>query len=426
MPSKSRVGQALSPYLSDEFRKSERRPHCQFNNKSKVNYGLLIDRPNIEAARFRHALALANGWRKISQEFSGSDGPVDCLVAASPVIIVVRRGVTRSYDRATGDLLGLYNRKEHGRLNVIKVSRFLVYLAAQTKDGYTLLHPQPMQLSMKGVQRGAFLEPGGHLDLLDRTVDQFYPGAPKFAFAIHLETAPDMRGTGGSASLVTVLKKPEPISSQEALDDRFIGEENLKVIMQAYQESKEWQAAEQAAGDVVDDDAEDHDDDSDGATVEPVQSATAHIAPPSPSAPKPPAPTAHAGGRAGTVGLAGAIYAKGALLGLGMAQIDEWAQQYWGRTVEALTPDQQRLAIQTLEQSLSAAATQEPLDLARLQAETDVEMARVGWGKKDGRQFLEATFGKSNRAQLTPEEYRLFHQHLKGLPNKMAPSGLPF
>jgi len=238
------VSAVLSAYTSDEFRTQTARPHCQFNNKSKVNYGLLIDRPNIEAARFRHALALANGWRKISQEFSGSTQPVDCLVTANPVLIVVRRGVSRSYDRTTGDLLGLYNRKEHGSLNVSKVTRFLVYLAAHTKDGYTLLHPQPMQLSMKGVQRGAFLEPGGHLELLDRAVEQFYPGAPKFAFAIHLETAPDMRGTGGNASLVTVLKKPEPMTSQAALDERFIGEENLKVVMQAYQETREWQMGE--------------------------------------------------------------------------------------------------------------------------------------------------------------------------------------
>jgi hypothetical protein len=241
------IADILNAYSSDEFRPLTARPHCQFNNKSKVNYGLLIDRPNIEASHFRHALALANGWRKISQEFSGSSQPVDCLVTPSPVLIVVRRGISRSYDRASGDLLGVYTRKKHSNASVSKVTRFLVYLAVHIQNGYTLLHPQPMQLSMKGVQRGAFLEPGGHLELLDRAVEQFYPGAPKFAFAIRLETAPDMRGTGGNASLVTVLKKPEPITSQAILDEHFIGEENLKVIMQAYQQTREWQEQDRAA-----------------------------------------------------------------------------------------------------------------------------------------------------------------------------------
>ncbi|MBC7881242.1 MAG: hypothetical protein H7Y37_07900 [Anaerolineae bacterium] len=238
------ISDILSAYTSDEFKTPAPRPHCQWNNKSKSNYGLLIDRPNVEAAQFNHTNALKNGWRKIAQEFSGSPQPVDCLITANPVLIVVRRGMTKIYERATGEYLGIYNRKEHSGLNINKVSRFLVFLAVQSNTGYQLLHPQPMQLSMKGVQRGAFLEPGGHLDTLDKAVEQYYPGAPKFAFAIHIQTAPELRGQAGNSSLVTCLAKPQVIATQADLDTFFIGEENMRVVMEAYETSKDWQATE--------------------------------------------------------------------------------------------------------------------------------------------------------------------------------------
>jgi hypothetical protein len=236
------IKEILSAYASDEFQSPAPRPHCQWNNRSKVNYGLLIDRPNVEAASFNHGSALKNGWRKISQEFSGSPQPVDCLLTPNPVLIVVRRGVTKLYDRASREYLGIYNRKEHASLNATKVSRFLVFLVVRTEQGYQLLHPNPVQLSIKGVQRGALLEPGGHIDTLDKAVEQYYPGAPKFAFAIHIQTSPDMRGQGGNSALVTCLAKPHAIDSQDALDGYFIGEENLKHVMSAYDSSKDWQA----------------------------------------------------------------------------------------------------------------------------------------------------------------------------------------
>jgi hypothetical protein len=241
------VSAVLSAYTSDEFKTQASRPHCQWNNKSKTNYGLLIDRLNVEAAQLNHAIALKNGWRKIAQEFSGSPQPVDCLITANPVLVVVRRGLTKVYDRASGEYLGIYNRKEHSSLNISKVSRFLVFLAVHNKQGYQLLHPQPMQLSMKGVQRGAFLEPGGHMDVLDKAADQFYPGAPKFAFAIHVQTTPELRGQSGNSSLVTCLAKPQAIGTQDILDGYFIGEDNLPIVMAAYEASKNWQATDATA-----------------------------------------------------------------------------------------------------------------------------------------------------------------------------------
>jgi Family of unknown function (DUF5895) len=243
------VSDILSAYSSDEFKTPTPRPHCQWNNKSKTNYGLLIDRQNVEAAQFSHTVALKNGWRKITQEFSGSPQPVDCLVTANPVLIVVRRGLTKVYDRASGEYLGIYNRKEHSSLNISKISRFLVFLAVHSNAGYQLLHPQPMQLSMKGVQRGAFLEPGGHLDTLDKAVDQHYSGAPKFAFAIHVQTSPELRGQAGNSSLVTCLAKPQAIASQGDLDALFVGEENLKLLNAAYEASRDWQTTESHGAD---------------------------------------------------------------------------------------------------------------------------------------------------------------------------------
>ncbi|MBC8121429.1 MAG: hypothetical protein H7Y22_06270 [Gemmatimonadaceae bacterium] len=243
--SQSDVGRVLSNYASGEFTAKASRPHCQFNNRSKANHGLLIDRPNIEASRFRHTIAATHGWRKITQEFSGSDQPVACLLCPDPILIVLRRGVTRVYDRTTGDSLGIYEARSHSQLDAKKVTRFLVYLTVRGGEGdYTLLHPEPLQLSMKGVQRGAFLEPGGHLDTLDRAIAQHYNGAPPFAFAVPLHTSAEVRGNGGNSSLVTVLAKPEPISNRDTLDALFVGEENLQLLTDAYELSRPWQQSD--------------------------------------------------------------------------------------------------------------------------------------------------------------------------------------
>jgi hypothetical protein len=239
------VANVIEGYKSDEFASAKTTPHAQWVNKSKANYGLLIDRSNIEASGFNHTLAIkAGGWRRTQQEFSGSPGLVDCLVCPEPILIVLRRGASKVYDKDSGAYLGIYKRQEHARLNVNRVTKFLIFLAVRSENGYSLLHQEPMQLSMKGVQRAAFIEPEGPLDVLDKAVEQFYSGAPKFAFALHLSTYADTRGQGSNSSLVTCLRKPELIGAQADLDTFFVGEANLKLLHAAYASSQAWQVAD--------------------------------------------------------------------------------------------------------------------------------------------------------------------------------------
>ena len=50
-------------------------------------------------------------------------------------------------------------------------------------------------------------------------------------------------------------------------------------------------------------------------------------------------------------------------------------------------------------------------------SQTDVEMARIGWTKVQGRDYLVRNFDKKARLQLTTEELQEFLAHLKSLPN---------
>lgn len=243
------VGRVLGQYTSEDFAPKAARPHCQFLNRSKINHGLLIDRPNLDASRFNYTLARNHGWRSITQEFSGATLPVDCLLCAEPLLVILRRGVTHLYDRSTGDPLGIYDARTHAQIDAKKVTRFLIYLAArQDEHNYTLLHPDPLQLAMKGVQRGAFLEPGGYLDTLDKAIALHYNGAPPFAFVIPLHTASELRGTGSNASVVTVLTKPDALPDRNALDRLFVGEANLHTLADAYELSRSWQLSDRGNG----------------------------------------------------------------------------------------------------------------------------------------------------------------------------------
>lgn len=51
-------------------------------------------------------------------------------------------------------------------------------------------------------------------------------------------------------------------------------------------------------------------------------------------------------------------------------------------------------------------------------SQTDVEMARVGWTKVQGRDYLMRNFDKKSRIQLTIEELQKFLAHLKSLQNR--------
>ena len=52
--------------------------------------------------------------------------------------------------------------------------------------------------------------------------------------------------------------------------------------------------------------------------------------------------------------------------------------------------------------------------------QTSVEMERIGWTAIEGRQFLEQTFGKRGRKELTASELHQFLGHLLELPSMSA------
>lgn len=61
------------------------------------------------------------------------------------------------------------------------------------------------------------------------------------------------------------------------------------------------------------------------------------------------------------------------------------------------------------------AATTSPVDLSDIIAQTDVELKRLGWTNTRGRQYLEQTYSKRSRQQLTDDELLEFLQTLQGL-----------
>ncbi|AFY69836.1 hypothetical protein Pse7367_1547 [Thalassoporum mexicanum PCC 7367] len=58
----------------------------------------------------------------------------------------------------------------------------------------------------------------------------------------------------------------------------------------------------------------------------------------------------------------------------------------------------------------------EPIDLSDPIAQTDVELERLGWGKEEGRKYLQQAFSKRSRHQLTKSEMLEFLNHLKAQP----------
>ncbi len=54
-----------------------------------------------------------------------------------------------------------------------------------------------------------------------------------------------------------------------------------------------------------------------------------------------------------------------------------------------------------------------PVDLSDVIAQTDVELARLGWTNVQGREYLEKTYGKRSRQQLTDEELMSFLLYLE-------------
>ncbi|WP_071516568.1 hypothetical protein [Geitlerinema sp. PCC 9228] len=62
------------------------------------------------------------------------------------------------------------------------------------------------------------------------------------------------------------------------------------------------------------------------------------------------------------------------------------------------------------------AVGESPVDLSDIIVQTDIEMKRLGWGKEEGRRYLEATYNKRSRQQLTEAELHSFLEYLRSLP----------
>ncbi|MEO0984160.1 MAG: hypothetical protein AAFY20_01280 [Cyanobacteria bacterium J06639_14] len=57
----------------------------------------------------------------------------------------------------------------------------------------------------------------------------------------------------------------------------------------------------------------------------------------------------------------------------------------------------------------------DPVNLSDVIAQTDVELRRLGWSVADGREYLESTYNKRSRHDLTDEELLAFLLHLESL-----------
>ena len=89
-----------------------------------------------------------------------------------------------------------------------------------------------------------------------------------------------------------------------------------------------------------------------------------------------------------------------------------------GRPIDSITPDEAPAPSEVPASSLAATAIENfddtnPVDLSDIIAQTDVEMARLGWSSVQGRSYLEKTFNKRSRQQLTDEELLTFLLYLE-------------
>jgi hypothetical protein len=57
-----------------------------------------------------------------------------------------------------------------------------------------------------------------------------------------------------------------------------------------------------------------------------------------------------------------------------------------------------------------------PINLSDVIAQTDIELRRLGWSTEEGREFLEQTYSKRSRHELSEEELIQFLCHLESLP----------
>lgn len=89
-----------------------------------------------------------------------------------------------------------------------------------------------------------------------------------------------------------------------------------------------------------------------------------------------------------------------------------------GRPLDSFAPEEAPAPLEVPASSLAATAIENfddthPVDLSDIIAQTDVEMARLGWSRTQGRSYLEQTFKKVSRQQLTDEELLTFLLYLE-------------
>jgi hypothetical protein len=77
---------------------------------------------------------------------------------------------------------------------------------------------------------------------------------------------------------------------------------------------------------------------------------------------------------------------------------------------EVSLPAQPSAATIALENFTSSA---NPVDLSDVIAQTSIELTRLGWTSDQGREYLEKTYGKRSRQQLTDDELMSFLLHLE-------------
>ena len=92
-----------------------------------------------------------------------------------------------------------------------------------------------------------------------------------------------------------------------------------------------------------------------------------------------------------------------------------------GRPIDSIAPEEAPAPSEVPASSLAATAIENfddthPVDLSDIIAQTDVEMSRLGWSSLQGRSYLEATFSKRSRQQLTDEELLTFLLYLETQP----------
>jgi hypothetical protein len=74
----------------------------------------------------------------------------------------------------------------------------------------------------------------------------------------------------------------------------------------------------------------------------------------------------------------------------------------------------------TAPETRSPSDTSSNFDLSEVIAQIDVEMKRVGWTKRQGREYLKSTYGKATRPELDTDELFDFLHYLQAQPAKGA------